>query len=144
MSIHQARIAGPQCLILALLCVSCARYVPLDSRIGQNPHLRSGSLEDEPAEANILPEQELEDIKRQIRKYCHFRHDLDPTRDIPSGGRISDKAYERCYQLKVRGRELQDALDRMQELAEEAAEEPESLPSPGTIRFGDGPLQRAK
>lgn len=133
-----SRIAGFLCLLVAVFLCGCSRTPRIDSRIGQNPHLRATSLEDEttPTPA-ISPVLELEEVKREIRRHCHFKHDLDPTMDYPEKFSLNDEkqdAYrERCYQLKVRGRDLQASIDLMLELYEEA-EEP-----PARVRIGDGP-----
>lgn len=53
-----------------------------------------------------------------------------------------DAAREHCYQLKVHGRKLKKANKLMRKLKEEA--EVQDQPSPGTIRFGGGPLEHIK
>ena len=122
-------------ILLAAVACGCARgpFVPHTV-----PHVYSGG---EPA--YVSPEQELEEVKREIRKFCFHKHDLDPTMDSPDHDYSrTDENRERCYQLKVRGRSIKRGIKRMRELSEEA--DVQDQPSPGTIRFGGGPLEHIK
>ena len=137
MSGHLARLAASS-LFLAVLATGCVRHhigVPVST-----PHIYSGGTP-----VYVSPEEELEEIKRQVRKYCYHKNDLDPSRDSPSWGHLFDgKSYERCYELKLKGRNLKKSIKRMRQASEEAAEEPQPLPDPGTVRFGNGPLEQVK
>ena len=134
MSYHHARLAAGF-LFLAILSAGCARtFIPATT-----PHVYSGG-----DQAYLSPEGELEAVKREIRRFCFHKHDLDPTMDFPDLEYDSnDENRERCYQLKVQGLKLHEGILRMQELQEEAetATEDEGTPDRGRVRFGDGPLE---
>ena len=139
MSFYLARLVGVS-LFLVVFSTGCARCISCGVP-ASSPHVYSGG-----EEAYLSPEEELEAVKREIRRHCHFKHDLDPTFDTPESYSSDpvkrDEAREKCYQLKVQGSELHEGILRLQELSEQA--EAEDQPSPGTIRFGDGPLEQVK
>ena len=141
MSYHHARLAAGF-LFLAIPFTGCVKsFIPATT-----PHVYSGGQP-----AYLTTEDELEAVKREIRRHCHFKHDLDPTFDFPEEVSTDpiedDENRERCYQLKVRGAKLHASILRSQELEEEAAQaaaEDQGTPDRGRVRFGDGPLEPVK